>query len=181
MATFPVLLSPSSSRLSHPLRAAWIPALLGMLFVAFTSTNFMGGTHSQAILTRIWEAVLGRWHMDAIGPANLWLRKIGHFIGHGLLSLVFCRTWYLSLRHTSLRREWWRPASGLLAACTTFTVASLDEWHQCYVPGRVGSFRDVVIDVSGALVANMIFLYVVTRRRLLPVVPVSSRTLPLAA
>lgn len=181
MATFPVLLRPSPARSLHPLRGAWIPAALGVVFVACTSTNYMGGTHSQQVLTKLWHLFLGKWHEDAIGPANLWLRKTGHFIGHGLLSLVFCRAWFASLRRSTLDRGWWRPVAGLLAACTTFTIASLDEWHQHYVPGRVGCFRDVLIDVSGALVANLIFLAVMTRPRPAMLRVVTPAPLPLAA
>ena len=68
-------------------------------------------------------------------------------------------------KSASLRRGWWRPAAGALAVLTTLVVASLDEWHQHFVPGRVGSVRDVLIDASGALVANLIFLAIMTRQR----------------
>lgn len=165
MATLPVLLNPSPTRPSRPVNTAWIGAFLGFLFVASTSNNYMGGTHSQAVLTKVWEGLLGNWHVNDIGPANLYLRKVGHFIGHGLLSLVFCRAWYSTVRQkASLKRVWRRPAAGTLAVLTTFTIACLDEWHQSYVPGRVGSVRDVMIDASGALVANLIFLAIMMRR-----------------
>lgn len=165
MATFPVLLNPAPASPSRPFNTAWIGALLGFAFVACTSNNYMGGTHSQAILTVVWKSLLGKWHIEAVGIANIWMRKVGHFIGHGLLSLVFCRAWYSTFRRSaSLRRVWWRPTAGFLAVLTTFTVACLDEWHQHYVPGRVGSFRDVLIDSSGAVVANLIFLAIMTHR-----------------
>ena len=31
--------------------------------------------------------------------------------------------------------------------------ASTDEFHQLFVPGREGTFRDVLIDTSGAIIA----------------------------
>ena len=89
MATLPVLLHASPAKSSRPVNSAWIGALLGFAFVACTSNNYMGGTHSQAVLTKIWEGVLGKWHLDAIAAANILIRKVGHFIGHGMLSLVF--------------------------------------------------------------------------------------------
>jgi VanZ family protein len=185
MATVPVLLNPSSVRSSRQinLNSAWIGALMGFVFVACTSNNYMGGTHSQRVLTAVWESVLGMWHIDEIAAANIWMRKVGHFIGHGLLSLVFCRAWYSSVRKKLLgRRIWWRPTAALLALLTTFTVACLDEWHQSFVPGRVGSFRDVLIDASGALVANLIVLVVMSRRKpqMFRIVE-RNRSMPLAA
>jgi VanZ family protein len=184
MATVPVLLNPSSVRSSRQinLNSAWIGALLGFVFVACTSNNYMGGTHSQRVLTAVWEGLLGKWHVEAIGAANIWMRKSGHFIGHGLLSLVFCRAWYSSVRkRIAIRRAWWRPTAAFLAVLTTFTVACLDEWHQSFVPGRVGCFRDVVIDASGALLANLIFLAVMTRRKPQMLRVVRRNTMALAA
>lgn len=37
------------------------------------------------------------------------------------------------------------------AALLTIGVAFFDEWHQSWVPGRTGSFVDVLIDSAGAL------------------------------
>ena len=43
----------------------------------------------------------------------------------------------------------------------TALVASLDEWHQTYLASRTGSLRDVLLDSSAALTAQiMIFLLV---------------------
>ena len=183
MATVPVLLNPSSVRSSRQINSAWIGALMGFVFVACTSNNYMGGTHSQRVLEAVWGSVLGKWHVDEIAAANIWIRKVGHFIGHGLLSLVFCRAWFSTVRKSfPIRRVWWRPTAAFFAVLTTFAVACLDEWHQSFVPGRVGSFRDVMIDTSGALVANIIFLAIMTRRKPQVIRMVSRRgTLQMAA
>jgi VanZ family protein len=204
MATVPFLLNPSSVRsprsvtsaprpvipisrsvVSAPrsLNATWIGALLGVAFVGCTSTSFMGGHTSQAVLTALWQTVFGKGHVQDLGALNIVLRKFGHFLGHGLLSLVFCRAWYNSVRTRGIiAREWWRPTAGLLAVLTTLTVASLDELHQHFVPGRVGCVRDVLIDAAGALAANLVFLAIMTRRKP-QVVQTYRRTsaLPLAA
>jgi VanZ family protein len=53
-------------------------------------------------------------------------------------------------------------------------VATLDEWHQSFLPSRTGTFRDVILDSSAAVVAQ-IALFVILRmqsfrmkRRVLP-------------
>jgi VanZ family protein len=39
-------------------------------------------------------------------------------------------------------------------------VASMDEWHQTYLPSRTGAISDVMLDSSAALTAQIvIFLF----------------------
>lgn len=166
MATFFVLVNPAPARSSKTFSVSWVPAVCGILFVACTSTAFMGGTHSQAIIGAIWQELLGRWHFEAVGPVNLVARKAGHFIGHGMLSLVFRNTWYTVVRrYAPERRGTWLFGAGLLAVLTTMAIASMDELHQMFIPGRVGCPRDVMIDTAGALVANALFVWMKVRSR----------------
>ena len=74
------------------------------------------------------------------------LRKTGHFLGYGILGYLWFRAFIGTLQR-------WTPlACAALAIAFTFVVASLDEWHQSFLPDRTGQFKDVVLDVSGALV-----------------------------
>jgi VanZ family protein len=43
----------------------------------------------------------------------------------------------------------------VLTLLIAVSYAGLDEWHQSFVPLRNSSFRDVVIDASGALLAQL--------------------------
>jgi VanZ family protein len=52
-----------------------------------------------------------------------------------------------------------------LSIASTFIIASLDEFHQRFVPGRVGSFRDVLIDTGGALFLSIVLWAVRARAR----------------
>jgi VanZ family protein len=47
----------------------------------------------------------------------------------------------------------------------TALVASLDEWHQTYLPSRTGRWQDVVLDSSAALVAQVLIWMVLSQRR----------------
>jgi VanZ family protein len=64
-----------------------------------------------------------------------------------------------------LVRTWITPFAASLAVASTFVVASLDEWHQHYVPGRVSSFHDVLVDTTGALLLNVLVWELRARRR----------------
>jgi VanZ family protein len=66
----------------------------------------------------------------------------GHFAAYFLLGALVFRA--ISLSRTS--------ATGLLTAffiCVVYAI--FDEVHQTFVPGRYGTWGDVVIDASGAL------------------------------
>jgi VanZ family protein len=52
-----------------------------------------------------------------------------------------------------------------LSVLSTFIVASLDELHQRFVPGRVSSFHDVMVDTAGAVFLNAVFWTVRAYRR----------------
>lgn len=166
MSTFPVLLNPAPVPARKPGRVEWIPMVLGVVFVACTSNAFMGGAHSQAVIGAVWQGLLGRWHFEEVGTVNLLARKIGHFLGHGVLALVFRNTWYTVLRRwVPDRANEWLSGAAFLAVMTTLAIASLDEMHQMFVPGRVGCVRDVMIDTAGSFVANLLFVSVKMHRR----------------
>jgi len=162
MAAAPVVLnlSPVRSRkfLNKPnLRSAWLPIAGSLAFICFTSSTIMGGYHTQIVLDRIWHALLGNWHTNLIGPVNGDSRKVGHFFGYGTIGLLFRRAWHISIKA-------WAFAAGSniafyaasLGIASTFAVASLDEWHQRFLAGRVGSFHDVLLDTCGALFLNLL-------------------------
>ena len=71
-------------------------------------------------------------------PAIEWL-KVGHVIGYGLLGIC-------------LYRAMWRVSRYPLAASLLIVLAYAisDELHQQFVPGRSGSWQDVLLDVAAA-------------------------------
>ena len=38
----------------------------------------------------------------------------------------------------------------------TAVVASLDEWHQTFIPSRTGTIHDVILDTSAAIAAQLL-------------------------
>lgn len=147
-------------------RTKWLPVLLSLIFVCFTSTTFMGGSHTQVVVNAVWKAAFGAWHFNQTGLVNEVLRKTGHFFGYGMIGLFFRNAWYSTARAvTSMLRSWLMPFSAGLAVASTFLVGCLDEWHQRYLPGRVGCLRDALLDSAGALFLNLLVWAIVARRR----------------
>lgn len=126
----------------------------------------MGGMHTQVVVNAVWKAILGSWHKNLTSPVNAYGRKVGHFFGYGIVSLVFRNAWYRSSQAFAwVAVRWLYPFAAVLAVISTFTVACLDELHQTFLPGRVGCLRDALLDAAGAIFLNVIFLAIAARRR----------------
>jgi len=111
----------------------------------------MSGYHTQFVVNYLWNAVFGHWHYDDAGVLNFVGRKVGHFFGYGTIGLMFRRAWDNTLRAWMLSI----PGnlgliSSVLGIISTFALASIDEWHQMYLPQRHGSMLDALLDCLGA-------------------------------
>lgn len=77
------------------------------------------------------------------------IRKCAHFIEYFILSLLILRG--IRGGRREVRIAWIFAAIILVAG-----YASLDEFHQSFVPGRTPAVTDVLIDTSGGAAAQLI-------------------------
>ena len=154
MATSPALLNPSltvNPRVWSRVSNGWLAVICAIAFVAFTSTTLMSGYHTQFVVNYLWNAIFGHWHYDDAGFVNFAGRKVGHFFGYGTIGLMFRRAWDNTLRAWMLSLSGnFALLSSILGIVSTFALASLDEWHQMYLPQRHGSMFDALLDCLGA-------------------------------
>ena len=138
----------------------WIAAGLWMVVIAIESTAYLSSEYTSRFLYPIVHFLFGvGWKRFLVW--HHYMRKCGHFVGYFILSLLLFRAWKYSLQLPSLWALRWAGIAVLMSAL----VASLDEWHQSYLPTRTGVFSDVVLDSTAALVAQIaIFLYLRSRR-----------------
>ena len=132
----------------------WLPVVIWLAVIAFESfglsSNVTGGwlkTTFRAMHISLSDQVIAL--LDHV------LRKTGHFIGYGVLTLLLFRGFFytLSLRGP-MARFFLRCA--VLALGITLLVAVLDEWHQSFDISRTGTPRDVALDMSGGVTAQLI-------------------------
>ena len=91
------------------------------------------------------------FHASVIDWQDFFIKKTAHFVEYFILALLM----YFSFRRTtSLSRSFCL----LYTIIITIMYAVTDEFHQTFVPGREGRFRDVLIDSSG------VFMFVLLRR-----------------
>lgn len=126
------------------------------------STNHLSAENTSRILYPIFHFFTG------VDPVRflLWdyyIRKIGHVVGYFGLSILLFRAWRATLPFASTSR--WSMQWARISFFMTALVASLDECHQTYLSSRTGSMRDVLLDSSAALAAQiLIFLFLNPKR-----------------
>jgi len=135
----------------------WVAALLWIGLIAIESTDWLSAEHTSRILYPLLHFLIG---LDpaAFAVVHHYIRKCGHFVGYFTLSFFLFRAWRATLRLP------WAPRWALRWAAIAFfmsaLVASLDEWHQTFIPSRTGAVSDVMLDSFAALTAQvLIFLY----------------------
>lgn len=146
---------------------AWLPVALWLGIIVLESTAAASAENTGSWL----RALASLLPFNLSGPVfdlvHIALRKSGHFVGYGVLGLLFFRALNSSLARCAGRLAAW---SVLLTA----VVASLDEYHQSYLPSRTASVVDVLLDTLGAAcLLTILLIYLPWRQRL--------RALPRAA
>ncbi len=138
----------------------WLPSVIWLAIIVAESSNLGSSEHTQRILYPILHYLFGVnpqrfevWHVV--------IRKTGHFVGYATLSILLFRSWRGTFPRLSTR--WCMQWATLAFACTAL-VAALDEFHQTFLPSRTGTFRDVVLDSSAALVAQIVIFAILRRR-----------------
>ena len=140
---------------------AWIPALVWLGLIAIESTNWLSATNTGNILYPVFHFLTG------VGRAqfeiwNEYFRKVGHFVGYFTLSWLLFGAWRATLPQP--RNPYWSWHWARVAFFMSALVATLDEWHQTYLPSRTGSMRDVLLDTSAVLTAQIV-IWALMRRR----------------
>jgi len=124
-----------------------------LIVIAIESTNTFSSENTSGWIRPIVERIFGHINDQLWAVIHHFARKSGHFIGYGGLGLALLRAWLLTLGlGEGLTRAMWRWGAVWRAVAGTAFVASLDEWHQTFIPSRTGSVWDVLLDSVGASV-----------------------------
>jgi len=145
----------------HHVLKAWIAAILWLIVIAIESTDWLSSKNTGRILYPIFHLLFGI-SRENFEPWNHLLRKLGHVVGYGFLSFLLFRAWRETLpRLTQLGKSLgWTFRWSAIAVLGTAIVASLDEWHQTFIPSRTGRWQDVVLDTSaGIAVQALVFFW----------------------
>ncbi len=132
---------------------AWIAAILWLIVIAIESSTYLSSHNTSKILYPLLHFFFGVDHAG-FETWHFLIRKTGHVLGYGLLSILLFRAWRETLPVAVHRR--WTFRWAYIAILGTLLVASLDEWHQSLLPSRTGRWQDVVLDTSAGVVAQVL-------------------------
>ena len=139
----------------------WLPPLLWMALIWSVSSDIGSADNTAGAFGWILTALFP-WATPAqIELAHAAVRKLGHLAEYAILAALWFRTLYSGRRLPSM-------SSALAALAISVAWAIVDEVHQSFVPSRIGSSLDVVLDSTGATLALLILFTRLSISRLSP-------------
>jgi VanZ family protein len=140
----------------HNLLKAWIAAILWLIVITIESSAALSSHNTSRILYPVLHFLFGmdplRFHFW-----HFYIRKSGHVVGYAILSVLLFRAWRATLPVVDDAK--WTPRWATIALLGTALVASLDEWHQSFLPSRTGRVEDVVLDSCTGLGAQIVIFF----------------------
>jgi VanZ family protein len=127
----------------------WLPALAWTAVVLWASTDTFSAENTGSVLDAAIRFLVGALPPHTLATLNFLLRKSAHLTEYGILGLLWFRTW----RGSRQGHEWKWALAGIGIALLT---AIMDEVHQSFVPSRTGSAWDVLLDLTGAVAAQIL-------------------------
>lgn len=124
----------------------WPVILWAALIFTFSSHIFTAASTSR-IITPLIRWLFPHASLLFVLRANYFIRKGAHVFEYFVFSLLL----YYAIRN----KRSWTLKSALLVIAIVFLYACSDELHQIFVPGRGAAFRDVMLDTSAGILAQI--------------------------
>jgi VanZ family protein len=135
----------------------WWPALAWAVVISLFSTSAFTADNTGRIIIPILHRLMPHAAMATLLEIHHLIRKCGHFTEYFVLSLLVLRGMRAGRRDVRLV---WALAAIAIVAC----YASLDEFHQIFVPGRTPAVADVLLDTIGGICAQIAFALSMSKR-----------------
>ena len=153
--------SAASSRLisrQQTVVRAWIPAMIWLVIIAIESSALLASQNTSRVLYPLLHFLFGvdRFHF---AHWHFYVRKAGHVVGYGILSILLFRAWRATLPVAGNLNPKWTMRWANIAVLGTGLVASLDEWHQSFIPSRTGAVHDVILDACAGVAAQIVVFF----------------------
>jgi VanZ family protein len=126
----------------------WWPAIVWAIAISGFSTGAFTSENTSRIIIPVLHFLFPHASSDTLAFLHHIIRKCAHFTEYFIFSLLVLRGFRAGEKGTRLR---WAVLTLLIVA----GYASLDEFHQSFVPGRTPAVTDVVIDTTGGATAQL--------------------------
>jgi VanZ family protein len=138
----------------------WLPVALWMAVIFAGSTGAMSPENTSRIIGPILRFIYPQVSDATIGAVQFLVRKSAHATEYAVLGLLL---WRARRKPTRGDARPWNWAEARFAWLVAVAYAASDEWHQSFVPSRMGQAGDVLIDAAGAAAA-LLMLWCLHRR-----------------
>ena len=135
----------------------WLPAMAWTCLVLLASSDLFSARNTGSILRALVMALFGPIDPRTLEVLHFLVRKCAHLTEYAIVSAIWFRAW--RGRRPGFQWNW-----GMLGVAVALAVAITDEVHQSFVPSRTGDVRDVLLDLTGALCAQVLLWFVIRYR-----------------
>jgi VanZ family protein len=131
----------------------WLPATCVAIVISVFSTHYFSAEQTGRVILPILRRLFPGATAHLLRLMHFGIRKLAHITEFGIFSVTI----FHGIRGP---RRGWKLSWALVTLLIAAAYAGLDEWHQSFVPLRESSVRDVLIDTTGALLAQfLVWIY----------------------
>jgi VanZ family protein len=142
--------------------AFWWPSLAWAAVMFWFSTADFSAANTGRVILPVLHWILPAASAGALAEMHFLIRKCGHVTEYFVLGWLLLRGFRAGRREVRLR---WAIAAIVLCA----GYATLDEWHQSFVPGRGGlELSDILLDTASGAACQVIAALFARRQRSRP-------------
>ncbi|MBI2683735.1 MAG: VanZ family protein [Acidobacteriales bacterium] len=138
----------------------WLPAFAWLVLVALFSNQPFGAFNTGNWLRQLFDLLHIQMSEATFRVVHHFVRKGAHFFAYGILSWLLFR----AFRKTDTEQKAWRWKWALLALGICLLTGSGDELHQSFTPGRTGNWKDVTLDMIGAVFFQLVMVFLAFRK-----------------
>jgi VanZ family protein len=140
MSSIESRISPST-RITH----YWIPVLLWLMFQFTFSTSVFSSDETSKFIVPLLKFILRNPTSEQLLFWHHVIRKAAHVSEYFILGMLVYRAFKIDMSKTAL--------VGILTMIFVAVAATIDEYHQWFVPSRGSSIFDIGWDCIGGLIA----------------------------
>ena len=137
----------------------WMPAIAWMALIFLGSTDVLAAENTSRFLLPVLRWLDPGISWAAVDMIHTVIRKLSHVMEYAILAILL---WRALGGSNAFKRRIWILFALVWCACAIF--AASDEFHQSFIPSRMPSVHDVMIDACGALLGLSICWFFAGRR-----------------
>ncbi|WP_289293474.1 VanZ family protein [Romboutsia ilealis] len=132
---------------------------MGVIFYMSNQSASISSMHSGNTINIISKLPLIGNIMDYLTSINIGefiVRKCAHMTSYCILAILL----FMSVYENDIKK------TVIISFLGTFLYACSDEFHQLFIYGRSGEFRDVMIDSTGGIVGLLLIIFIVKYKQI---------------